>query len=126
MEINNNSINCNNNNNRSDDELRSSVVHKNLDKKIKLAGFELLDVLSVLFLSSVMNLIFGRTSISFLMVFIVPLTVGVILHFGKKNKSENFILHFIRYYLIPGRYEAGERVNELRVKELRRKIYNGE
>ena len=114
------------NNNKSEEGLRNSVVHKNLDKKIKLAGFELLDVLSVLFLSSVMNLIFGRTSISFLMVFIVPLALGIILHFGKKNKAENFILHFIRYYLIPGRYEAGEIVNELRAKELRAKIYDGE
>ncbi|MBF0300534.1 MAG: hypothetical protein HQK51_17595 [Oligoflexia bacterium] len=91
------------------EDLRNSIVHKNLEMKIKLLGIELADILLVLFLSSVMNLIFGRTSISWIMVFIFPMIVGVLLHFGKKNKPENFIIHFIKYHLIPGQFAARDK-----------------
>ena len=102
------------------EELKSSVVHKNLTMKIKLVGVELADLLLVLFFSSVMNLLFRNTAISWLMVFVLPLLLGVILHFGKKNKPENFILHFIKYYLIRGQLAAGKRAHEQ--DKLRRKI----
>ncbi|MBF0363677.1 MAG: hypothetical protein HQK49_21845 [Oligoflexia bacterium] len=102
------------------EELKSSVVHKNLEMKIKLVGVELADLLLVLLFSSVMNLLFRDTAISWLMVFVLPLLLGVILHFGKKNKPDNFILHFIKYYFIPGQMAAGKRANEQ--DKLRRKI----
>ncbi|MBF0362741.1 MAG: hypothetical protein HQK49_17110 [Oligoflexia bacterium] len=102
------------------EELRNSIVHKNLEMKIKLLGVELADILLVLFLSSVMNLIFGRTSISWIMVFIIPLIVGITLHLGKKNKPDNFIFHFIKYHLLPGQFVAREKA--LYEEKLRRRI----
>ncbi|MBF0301041.1 MAG: hypothetical protein HQK51_20195, partial [Oligoflexia bacterium] len=93
------------------DELKNSIVHKNLDMKIKLIGIELVDLLLVLFFSAFMNLFFRGTSISWLMVFVLPLILGIILHFGKKNKPESFIKHFARFYFLPGVLAAGKKAN---------------
>jgi hypothetical protein len=88
-------------------ELNSSVVHRNLDAKLKIFGFELYDLLAILLIAAIMNLVFGRTSLSFLMVFLVPGFLAVILYFGKRNKPDQFLVHLVRYYLAPGVYSPG-------------------
>jgi hypothetical protein len=88
-------------------ELKKSVVHRNLDSKIKILGFELYDLLALLIFASIMNLFFGNTSVSFVFVFVVPSLLGLALYFGKKNKLDNFLVHVFRYYLLPGIYFPG-------------------
>ncbi|MBF0298165.1 MAG: hypothetical protein HQK51_05560 [Oligoflexia bacterium] len=102
--------------------LKTSVVYKNLNRKIKLFGMELEDILILAFFSSIMNLLFGRTSLSFLMVFILPLIIGIILYWSKKNKSEKYLQHYILFLTLPGHFSVGES-NEYD-KKLKRKIYD--
>ncbi len=90
-------------------DLQTSAVHRNLDAKIKILGFELFDLLVLLILAAVLNLIFGRTSLSFLMVFVCPAILGVAIHFGKKGKPDNYLIHWVRYRLLPGVFPSGGR-----------------
>ena len=74
---------------------------------MKICGFELFDLLAVLILAAVMNLIFGKTNLSFLMVFVMPSLTALALFFGKKNKPEGYLRHLIRYLVLPGAIAAG-------------------
>jgi len=88
-------------------ELDRSTVHRNLDASMKIGGLELFDLLGVLLLAAVMNLVFGKTNLSFWMVFVLPSTTGLILYFGKRNKPENYLKHLIRYLVLPGAFASG-------------------
>ena len=84
-----------------------SKVHRHLDAPLKILGFEAPDLLGVLLFASIMNVIFGQTALSALMVFVFPFLFGCILYWSKRNKPEKFLIHFIRYHFQPGFYEAG-------------------
>ena len=99
-------------------ELETSTVHRNLDAKLRILGFELFDLLALLIFASTMNLIFGNTSLSFILVFVVPSILGAILYFGKKGKPDDFLPHFVRYFLMPGVFAAGQRPQNEDKKEV--------
>ena len=100
-------------------ELLTSTVHRNLDAKLKFLGFELFDLLTALIFASTMNLIFGRTSLSFLLVFVLPSVLGAVIYFGKKGKPDNYLIHVVRYHLQPGAFASGQRPqNEEKMKAL--------
>lgn len=94
------------------EKLDSSVIHRGLDRKLKLFGFEVFDLLFVLVFASVMNLLFGRTFLSLYLVFCLPLLILVFLYFGKRGKPQGFLVHWLRFYLTPGFYSAGQRQGE--------------
>jgi Ca2+/Na+ antiporter len=89
-------------------EIRSSVIHRNLDAQLKVVGLEVYDLLFVLLFASVMNLIFGRTALSLYLVFILPMVMALVLFIVKRDKPEKFLIHWARYNLSPGFYSAGE------------------
>jgi hypothetical protein len=89
-------------------EIRSSVIHRNLDAQLKVVGLEVYDLLFVLLFASVMNLIFGRTALALYLVFILPIVMALVLFVVKRDKPERFLIHWARYYLSPGFYSAGE------------------
>ena len=88
--------------------LNTSTVHRNLDAKLKILGFELFDLLSILIFAAVMNLIFGRTSLSFVTVFALPVFLGAVIYFGKRGKPDNYLIHMVRYALLPGALASGK------------------
>lgn len=90
-------------------EIRRSAVHRNLDAKLKIVGFEVHDLLFVLVTASVMNLVFGRTRIALYLVFLLPALMALVLFFVKRNKPEQFLVHFMRYHMNPGFFSAGAR-----------------
>ncbi len=101
--------------------MQTSTVHRNLDTKLKIFGFELFDLLTVLIFSAVMNLLFGRTSLSFITVFVFPAILGAVIYFGKRGKPDNHLIHFVRYLMLPGAFSSGERPrNE---EKMRRKMF---
>ena len=83
--------------------LRSSI-HRELEFKMKIFGFEVFDLIISLIVGSVCNL-FGFPTILSLF---LPLTFLAILFFSKRNKPENYLKHLIKYHLTPGFYLAGE------------------
>ncbi len=104
-----------------DESLFTSVVYRNLDSKIKIVGLEALDLIVILLIASVMNLIFGQTPLALYFVFLLPTFLGALLYFGKRNKPDNFLVHFLKYYLEEGLIEANSQNCEL---NLQRKIYD--
>jgi hypothetical protein len=87
-------------------ELRSSVIHRNLDAKLKIVGLEAYDLLFVLLVSAVMNLVFGQTFLSLYLVFLLPLSMAITLYFVKRDQPDRYLIHFLRYLTTPGFYSA--------------------
>lgn len=86
----------------SDDLLQTSIVHKNLDSKVKFFGMELFDVLVVAGTASILNLLFGQTSIGGPIVFGLPSLLALVIYIGKKGKPERFLQDYIKFQTLPG------------------------
>lgn len=86
--------------------LKTNSVAKCLDKRLLFFGFEVFDVLSIFLTLSILNFIFGNTSLKFFLVWLPTLVLALILHFGKKGKPDQFLLHWLRYQIKPGVYRA--------------------
>lgn len=86
--------------------LISTPVSKCLDKKTKIFGFEMPDLLLVFMLLAVLNLFFGKTDQKLLLVWLPPAILALVLKYGKRGKPENFIVHWLRFQFSPGVYSA--------------------
>lgn len=109
-------------------ELDSSVVHRNLDTKLKIAGLEALDLLLVLVLSAIMGLFFDGGKLGFVFIFLVPITLLVSLFIIKRNKPDGYIKDVLKFYMSRGHYSASEELknqNKVMNKILKRKNENG-
>ena len=102
-------------------KLEVSKVHRRLDARLHILGLEAHDLLFVLLFASIMNLIFGTTFLAPYFVFILPIFIGLILYFSKRNKPPHYLMHFLKYKLTPGFYSAGEE-GKFEIHR-RRKIY---
>lgn len=91
--------------------LDRSVVHRNLDSKIKIAGMELFDIITVGAFASTMNLVFGQTNLAGIMVFGFPALLAFVIYLGKKGKPERYLQDFIRFSILPGVFCVGEELN---------------
>ncbi|MFZ4713622.1 MAG: hypothetical protein ACOYL6_07925 [Bacteriovoracaceae bacterium] len=89
-------------------ELDSSVVHRNLDTKLKIVGLEALDLLLVLVLSAIMGLFFDGGKLGFIFIFLVPVTLLVSLFIIKRNKPDGYIKDVMKFYVSRGHYSASE------------------
>ncbi len=103
-------------------DIKRSKVHRNLDAKFKVGGLEALDLLVSLILGALMSLCFSGTVLEIPLVFGAPLLVLAILYFGKRGKPEGFLLDFLRFYLEPGFFSAGQEPRE--AHRVRKKICN--
>lgn len=89
-------------------ELDSSVVHRNLDTKLKIVGLEALDLLLVLVLSAIMGLFFDGGKLGFIFIFLFPVTLLVSLFIIKRNKPDGYIKDILKFYLGRGHFSASE------------------
>lgn len=104
-------------------ELDSSIVHRNLDAKLKIGGLEALDLLIVLIFSAFMGIFFDGGKLGFLFVFILPLALLIFLYFLKRNRPEGYLRDVLRFSLSRGFYSASEPLpNQIL---LRSTIYKG-
>ena len=87
--------------------LKQSIVHRQLDSKLKFLGMEALDLLCVMLFAGIMNLLFGKTSLALYLVFLFPFFMAVGLYMGKIGKPENYLLHLLKFYTTSGLYSAG-------------------
>jgi len=110
------------------DDLDYSIVHRNLDAKIKIGGLEALDLLLVLIFSAVMSVFFDGGLSGFIFIFLVPLTLLIFLYFIKRNKPEGFLKDFLRFSVSRGFFSASEPMknqNKLGKPILKGNIPNG-
>lgn len=84
-------------------------------------GLEAPDLILVLLVAAVMNLFFGQTNLMLITVFGIPSLLLFTLYFGKKGKPENYLIHLLRYLVMPRFYSAGD--NSLKIEKMKGKFY---
>ncbi len=87
-------------------ELRTTSVSKCLDKKLKIMGFEVLDLFAMFLTISILNFIFGNTIFKLVLVWLPSLIVAGILYFGKRGKPDGYLMHWLRYQYFAATYSA--------------------
>jgi hypothetical protein len=86
--------------------MRTASVSKCLDKKLVMFGFEVFDILTIFLTLSILNFIFGQSSLKLLFVWLPTILVGVVLRYGKRGKPDKYLVHWLRYQVKPGIYSA--------------------
>lgn len=82
--------------------MRTVEVSKCLDKKLMMFGFEVVDILVIFFSLSVLNFLFGQSSLKIFFVWLPPIVLALILRYGKRGKPDKYLLHWLRYQIKPG------------------------
>ena len=83
-----------------------SKTPRQLEGKLKLLGFELIDLLLIFLYLSISNLLFGQTTLKMPIVYIGSITLAITLYFAKKGKPENYLQDKIQSLINPSTYSA--------------------
>ena len=86
--------------------LNTSSVSKSLDRKLKIAGFEIPDILLIFLLLALLNFIFGGHPYKFFIAWIPTAILAIAIRIGKRGKPDNYILHLIKHKLNPRYFSA--------------------
>jgi hypothetical protein len=86
--------------------LTSSTVYKCLEKKTLVLGFEIMDLFILSFLLCLLNLLFSSSSYKLFYTFGPTLAVGLFLRTMKNGKADGYLIHWLRYHITPGIYQA--------------------
>ena len=87
--------------------LLRSKVPRALDKKTRIFGFELGDVLLVFMYLSLSNLLFGQTKLKPLLVWGGTTSLAGVLYFVKRGKPDGYLQHYGEFLVSPSVYNAG-------------------
>mgnify|MGYP001453151789 CR=1 FL=1 len=79
--------------------MRVVQVSNCLDKKLRMFGFEIPDILAIFLVLSFANLLFGQSAYSLFLVWVPTITSGLLLRYVKKGKPDKFLSHSIKYFL---------------------------
>lgn len=72
----------------------TSKVPRSLEKKTRLFGFELSDLLLIFLYLALSNLIFGQTSLKPLIVWGGTIAIASSLYLFKRGKPDNYLQHY--------------------------------
>ncbi len=86
--------------------LKTTPVSKCLDKKLIIFGFEVLDLLAIFLTLSLLNFIFGRSGFKIVLIWLPSVALAVLLRVSKRNKPENYLMHWLRFQFRPGVWSA--------------------
>lgn len=86
--------------------LRTVPVSRCLDKRLKIFGFEIPDVLLIFSTLSVLNFIFGAATLKIFLVWLPTVILAAVLYFGKRGKPENYLVHWVKFQSAPGVHSA--------------------
>lgn len=86
--------------------MRTVSMSKSLDRKLMLLGYEVADVLAIFLTLSVLNLLFGQSGFSVLLVWFPSASLAIVLRVTKRGKPDRYLLHWLRYQTKPGIYSA--------------------
>jgi hypothetical protein len=85
--------------------LRVTASNPTLDRKLKLLGFEVLDLVVLFIFLSILNMIFGEGQ-KLLGVWLPTILIALVLRVGKHGKPDKYLIHLIKYHRSPGIYSA--------------------
>lgn len=103
-------------------DLRTTFVSKSLDRKIKIMGFEVFDLLTIFMTISVLNFLFGGMSYQFLLIWLPTIILSLTLYYGKRGKPDNYLIHWLRYQFSPSKYSAFQEPTSWVAFKYKRKI----
>lgn len=83
-----------------------SQTNRQLQRSIKIVGFEIFDLLIIFSYLSLMSLLLGSSSLKTPIAWGGAVLIAIVLFITKRNKPENYLVHKIRYWLKPGTYFA--------------------
>lgn len=86
--------------------MRTIPVSKCLDKKLIMFGFEVMDILAIFLTLSILNFIFGSSSLKLLFVWLPSALLALVLRYGKRGKPDKYLIHWLRYQIKPGTLSA--------------------
>ena len=84
----------------------TSQTPRSLENKLKLLGFELLDLLLIFLYLSISNLVFGQTTLKLPIVYIGSLTLAITLYFTKRGKPDNYLQDKLQSLTNPSLFSA--------------------
>jgi len=87
-------------------ELLTSKTFRCLERKAKIMGFELFDVLLIGITISLANLFIGQIPYRLIVTWAPAILLAGVLWFGKRGKPDNFLLHWVRFKVGPNTYSA--------------------
>jgi hypothetical protein len=87
-------------------DLKVTSVSKCLDKKMMIMGFEIPDLLFIFLSMSILNFLFGTTSLKFFFVWIPSISLALTIRLTKRGKPENYLIHWLRFQIKPGNLVA--------------------
>lgn len=93
-------------------EIKTTPVSKCLDKKMIVMGFEIPDLLAIFLTLSILNFLFGMTSMKIVAVWLPTIALAAILRISKRGKPDNFLVHWIRFQIRPGILSAFQESSE--------------
>jgi hypothetical protein len=83
-------------------EIKQTPVSKCLDKKMVIMGFEIPDLLVIFLTLSILNFLFGMTSLKVVAVWLPTIALAIVLRLSKRGKPDNYLIHWIRFQIRPG------------------------
>ena len=86
--------------------LLNSKVPRSLEKKTRLFGFELSDLLFVFLYLALSNLVFGQTKLKPVMVWGGTVALGCGLYFLKRGKPDGYVQHYGEFLYSPSVFSA--------------------
>ena len=84
-----------------------SRVPRSLEKKARIFGFELGDLLLIFLYLALSNLLFGQTKLKPLLVWGGTLGLGSVIYFIKRGKPDGYLQHYGEFLTAPSIYSAG-------------------
>lgn len=81
--------------------LLSSKVPRSLEKKTRLFGFELADLLLIFLYLACTNLVFGQTKLKPLLVWGGTTAIAATLYFVKRGKPDGYLQHYGEFMTAP-------------------------
>ncbi len=86
--------------------LRTVSCSKCLDKRLQFGGFEVGDIIILLFVLTSLNFLFGQTPLKIPFVWVPTAALAIMLRFGKHGKPDRFLKHFLLSQLSPKHLSA--------------------
>ncbi len=87
--------------------LLNSKVPRSLEKKVRLFGFELSDLLIIFLYLALSNLIFGQTKLKPLIVWGGTIALAGGLYYFKRGKPDGYVGHYGEFLTAPSVFSAG-------------------